>query len=81
MLDISPDMSGAHLQHPSPLLDTPSSQDNVYHSIFTELGLSDFGGSDTVLSPADMSSSQFDPDFSLLLGSGNLLQFSGGVMT
>lgn len=81
MLNISPDMSDTRLQQPSPLLDTPSSQDNVYHSLFTELGLSDFGVSDTTVPPAEMSSSQFDSDFSLLLGNGNLLQFSGGVMT
>ena len=80
LLNISPEMAGAHLQQSSPLLNTPSSQDNVYHSLFTELGLSDFGVSDSVVSPAEMSSSQFDHDFSLLLGNGNLLQFSGGVM-
>lgn len=81
MLNISPDMSRSRLQQSSPLLDTPSSQDNVYHSIFTELGLSDFGVSDPTVSPGEMSSSQFDSDFSLLLGNGNILQFSGGVMT
>ena len=80
MLSISPDIA-THLQQSSPLLNTPSSQDNVYHSLFTDLGLSDFGVSDTVVSPAEMSSSQFDHDFSLLLGNGNLLQFSGGVMS
>jgi hypothetical protein len=74
MLNISPDMSSTHLQQSSPsLIDTPSSQDNVYRSIFTELGLSDFGVPDTV-------NSQFDPDFTLLLGNGNLPQFSGGMM-
>ena len=81
MLNISTDIAGTHLQQSSPLLNTPSSQDNVYHSLFTDLGLSDFGVSDAVVSPAEMSSSQFDHDFSLLLGNGNLLQFSGGVMT
>jgi len=80
VLNISPDMSNTHLQQPSPLLDTPSSQDNVYHSIFTELGLSDFGVSDTVFRLPDMSSTQFDPDFSVLLGPGGLPQFSGGMM-
>lgn len=81
MLNISPDMSNAHLQQSSPsLLDTPSSQDNVYHSIFTELGLSDFGVSDTTVPPSDASNTQFDSDFSLLLGNGNLPQFSGSMV-
>lgn len=81
VLNISPDICNTHLQQPSPsLLDTPSSQDNVYHSIFTELGLSDFGTTDTAVPPSEMSSTQFDPDFSLLLGNGSLPQFSGGMM-
>ena len=80
VLNISPDISNAHLQQPSPsLLDTPSSQDNVYHSIFTELGLSDFGVADASVPPSDMSNPQFDPDFSLLLGNG-LPQFSGSMV-
>lgn len=81
MLNISPDMINGHLQQPSPsLLDTPSSQDNVYHSIFTELGLSDFGVSDTTVPPSDLSNTQFDPDLSLLLEGGGLPQFSGGMV-
>ena len=82
MLNISPNMTNAHLQQSSPcsLLDTPSSQDNVYHSIFTELGLSDFGVSDPSIPPSDMSNAQFDPDLSLLLGNGSLPQFSGGMV-
>jgi len=80
MLNISPDMSNAHLQQSSPLLDTPSSQDNAYHSFFTDLVLSDFGVSDSVVPPTGMSSPQFDSDFSLLLGNGSLPQFSGGMM-
>ena len=77
VLNISPDMSNTHLQQSTSLLDTPSSQENVYHSIFTELGLSDF---DPAVSPSEMSNTQFDPDFSLLLGNGSLPQFSGGMM-
>jgi len=80
VLNISTDMSNTHLQQSPSLLDTPSSQDNVYHSIFTELGLSDFGVGDPALPPSEMSNTQFDPDFSLLLGSGSLPQFSGGMM-
>ena len=81
VLNISPNMSNAHLQQSSPsLIDTPSSQDNVYHTFFTELGLSDFGVSDTTLPPSDMPNTQFDPDFSALLGNGSLPQFSGGMM-
>lgn len=79
-LSISPDMSNGHLQQSSPLLDTPSSQENVYHSIFTELGLSDFGVPDTAVPPSDMSTAQFDPDFSLLLGNGGVPQFSGSMV-
>jgi len=81
VLNISTDMSNVHLQQSSPsLLDTPSSQDNVYHSIFTELGLSDFGVSDPAVPPSDLSNTQFDPDLSLLLGNGSLPQFSGGAV-
>lgn len=81
VLNISPDLSNAHLQHSPPsLLDTPSSQENVYQSIFTELGLSDFGVTDTAIPLSEMSNTQFGPDFSLLLGNGDLPQFSGGMM-
>lgn len=80
VLNISTDMSNTHLQRSSPLLDTPSSQDNVYNSIFTELGLSDFGFSDTAVPPSEISGAQLDPDFSLLLRNGSLPQFSGGMM-
>ena len=81
VLNISPDISNAHLQQSSPsLLDTPPSQDNVYHSIFTELGLTDFGVSDTTVPASDMSNTQFDPDLSLLLNNGSLPQFSGGMV-
>jgi len=79
-LNISPDMPNCHLQSSPSLLDTPLSQDSVYHPIFTELGLSDYGVTDTAVSPAEMSNTQFDSDFSLLLGGGSLPQFNGGMM-
>lgn len=80
VLNISSDMSNAHLQQSSPLLDAPSSQDNMYHSLFTELELSDFGFSDAAVSPSEMSNTQFHPDFSHLLVNGSLPQFSGSMM-